>query len=57
LPDFSRYNVPKRGKCTKKDHQRYQMKIKYSKWIYNVPKFSTARSSKIFKNGIFGMKI
>jgi hypothetical protein len=30
LPDFSWYNVPKRGKI-------YQITIKYTKWPQNVP--------------------
>jgi hypothetical protein len=37
LPDFSRYNVPKLRKYTKteknyqKEHQKYQITIKYTK--------------------------
>jgi hypothetical protein len=30
LPDFSWYNIPKRGKI-------YQITIKYTKWPYNRP--------------------
>jgi hypothetical protein len=34
LPDFSKYNVPKRVKIYQKDHKINQMAIKYSKWHY-----------------------
>jgi hypothetical protein len=35
LPDFSSYNIPKRGKNTKIP-QNYQMTIKYTQWPYVI---------------------
>jgi hypothetical protein len=46
LPDFPRYNKPKRGKI-------YQMATKYNKWPQNIPNghtFSIPKPSKIYPN-------
>jgi hypothetical protein len=32
LPDFSRYNLPNRGKIYQNDHEIFQMAIKYTIW-------------------------
>jgi hypothetical protein len=56
LPDFSRYDIPKRGemyqKTTKLPKGRiiYRMAIIYSKWPLNMLKFSISRPSKIYPN-------
>jgi hypothetical protein len=57
LPDFSRYNIPKRGKCIPNDHKMYQMDKHCAQHPYNIPTFPFQGPRKYTQIGFFGIKI
>jgi hypothetical protein len=62
LPDFSFYNIPKRGKLTKlptnipNDHNMFHLAEKFTKQPFNIPTSSIASPSKIYPDWDFGFE-
>jgi hypothetical protein len=64
LPDFSWYKNPKVGKIYQSGYKKYQMAIKCTKMVIEIPNghelhqnFTSQGLTKYTKVGIFGMKL